>query len=84
LLATGYFFYNPATAGSVLGTSTGAEVAHIFAGLEDHGWRRCSGLSHFAVEFCEIGLHPADAGEFNLAVLCDPEDGWDVGEAIGV
>src|ERR1700727_3527449 len=77
-------FLCPATAGSIPGASTGAKVAYVFSRLEDYGWQRSSRLCHPAIEFGEIGLHPGDTGEFDLAVRRDPENRRHMGQAIGV
>jgi len=59
--------------------STSAEVPHFFAGLE-HGRRRdFPSLSHLAVDQFKLSLHPSHARDFNLPVLCDPENRWHIG-----
>src|SRR5690242_13452266 len=64
--------------------STGAEIADIFSGAEGHGGLHLAGLGHLAVDLFEVRLHPADAGDFNLAILSDPEGAGDVREAVGI
>src|SRR5579862_4962281 len=74
----------PATAGSVLGASTGAEIADVFRGSEQSRGRDFSRFGHFAGDFFKVFFNPADAGEFDLTIRCDPENSWDVGQAVGV
>src|SRR5208282_6635461 len=79
-----HIFSCPATAGSVLRASTGAKVANVLPGVEHRGWRGFSKLGHLAIDFREVSLHPPNAGNFNLAILRDPENSGNVGQSVGV
>src|SRR5580704_12472032 len=78
-----YFVGGPRTADSVFGASTSAKIAHIFVGTKKERRGHRAVLRHFAVDLLKIRLEPAHAGERDLAVGIDPEDGRDVGQAVG-
>jgi hypothetical protein len=46
----------PRPAGSVLRPSTGAEVTHVFTGLEHHGRRIFARIRHLSVDLFEVRL----------------------------
>ena len=75
----GQVLTSPATAGSVLRASTGAEIAHIFTRLEHHGWRGICRLGHLAADVVEVGLYPCHAGNFDFAILRDPKYAGNIG-----
>src|ERR1043166_5241955 len=84
LLGSSVFTGRSRTRLLVFRPSTRAEIADIFAGPERHGRLHLAGLCHLAVNLFEVRLDPAYAGDFNLAVLSNPEGGGNVRQAVGI
>src|SRR5690348_757695 len=84
LLGSSVFTGRSRTRRLVFRPSTRAEIADIFPGPERHGGLYLAGLGHLAVDLFEVRFHPADAGEFNLAILSDPEGAGNVPQAVSV
>src|ERR1700756_4155934 len=74
----------PATAGSVLGASTGAEVVDIFPGPEHRSLHHLRQFCHSVIELLEVAPHPTYTGHFDFAVRSNPENRGHVGESISV
>ena len=64
----------------VFRSSTGPEISHILACLEHHGGRKIADFGHLAIDQFDIRLYPANAGNLNLAILRDPENGRNIGQ----
>src|ERR1700732_5104993 len=77
-------WFCPATAGSVLGASTSAEIADVFSGLKDRERRCLLGGGELAVYVFHIRFDPSNAGDFDLAILSDQEQSGDIGQAVGI
>src|ERR1017187_8368739 len=70
--------------GSILGASAGAEVLNIFAFAPERCGRLVAMVSQLTVDGFDVGLGPADAGNFDLAVGSDIENRRHVGQAVSV
>ena len=69
--------------GLVFGASTGLEFGNIFSGSENRSRLRVGQGSSFLIDFFDFLPHPADAGDFDLAIRLNPEDAGHVGQTIG-
>jgi len=68
--------------GLVFRPSTGAEVGDVFIRPKQRLGAACGGFGCALVERFHVFLYPADAGDFDLAVLRDPEYSGDIRESV--
>src|ERR1700732_241462 len=77
-------WFCPATAGSVLGASTSAEIADVFSGLKDRERRGLLRGGECAVDVLNFLFAPPNAGDFDLAVLSDQKQSGNIGQAVSI